>query len=84
MLREIGPQRIYYLYETGISTEHVPPKIICSKQSNPQSVSSEKSANVTIIVGVNAVGNNISPFYVFPGKKWMDELMVGALSPRKM
>ena len=58
-------QRIYNLDETGISTEHAPPKIVCSKESNPQAVTSERSANVTIIAGVNSIGNYIPPFYVF-------------------
>ena len=81
-MRENGlmeaPERIYNFDETGISTEHAPPKIICSKESNPQAVTSERSANVTIIAGVYALGNYIPPFYVFPGKRWMDELMEGA------
>ena len=73
-----APQRIYNIDETGISTEHAPPKIICSKESNPQAVTSERSANVTIIAGANAVGNYIPPFYVFPGKRWTDDLLEGA------
>ena len=81
VMRENGlmeaPERIYNLDETGLSTEHAPPKIICSKESNPQAVTSERSANVTIIAGVNALGNYIPPFYVLPGKRWMDELMEG-------
>ena len=52
-----APQRIYNIDETGIITEHAPPKIICSKESNPQAITSERSANVTIIAGANAVGN---------------------------
>ena len=40
VMRENGlmeaPERIYNLDETGISTEHAPPKIICSKESNPK------------------------------------------------
>ena len=27
--------------------------------------------------GVNAIGNYIPHFYVFPGKRWMDELLEG-------
>ena len=45
--------------ETGISTEHASPKIILYsmlKESNPQDVIPERSANVTIIIRANAVG----------------------------
>ena len=73
-----APQRIYNLDETGISIEHAPPKIVYSKESNPQAVTFERSANITIIAGVNAIGNYIYPFYVFYGKRWMDELLEGA------
>ena len=73
-----APQRTYNLDETGIGTEHAPPKIMCSKERNPQAVASERSANVTIIAGVNVIGNYIPPFYVFPGKRWMDELLEDA------
>jgi hypothetical protein len=69
------PQHIFNVDESGFSTEHRPPKIVCGKQLKPQSVVSEKSKNVTIIGSANAIGNHVPPFYVFPGKRWMDELL---------
>ena len=73
-----APERIFNIDETGISTEHSPPRIVCSKATDPQAVTSPKSSNVTIIAGANALGNHIPPFYVFPGKRWVDELLSGA------
>ena len=58
----------YNIDETGISMEHTPPKIVCSSETNPQAVTSPRQSNVTIIAGANAIGNNIPPFYVIPGK----------------
>lgn len=73
-----SPERIFNIDETGISMEHAPPKIVCASSSNPQAVTSARSSNVTIIAGANAIGNNIPPFYVFPGKRWNDEFLNGA------
>jgi hypothetical protein len=64
------PERIYNIDETGISTQHTPPKIVCDKESKPQTVTSPKSSNVTIIGGANALGNFVPPYYIFPGKRW--------------
>ena len=71
-----APQRNFD--ETGISTEHAPPKIVCAKSTDPQSITSPKSSSATIIAGANAIGNHIPPFYVFPGKRWIDGLLDGA------
>jgi hypothetical protein len=47
------------LKNTGIATEHSPPKVVCSKESKPQAITSARSATVTIISGGNATGNHI-------------------------
>ena len=73
-----APERIFNIDETGISTEHSPPRIVCSKATDPQADTSPKSSNVTIIACVYALGNHIPPFYVFPGKRWVGELLSGA------
>lgn len=72
------PERIFNIDETGVSTEHTPPKIVCSKSVNPQAVTSSRSANITIIAAASATGNHVPPFYVFPGKRWSDQLLQGA------
>ncbi|XP_048250446.1 uncharacterized protein LOC124117724 [Haliotis rufescens] len=76
-LRE-NPERIYDMDETGISTEHAPPKIVCDSTSQPQAVTSPRSSTVTIIGGGNAIGNHIPPYFFFPGKRWNDQFLDGA------
>ena len=72
------PECIYNIEETGVSTEHSPRKIVCSKGTTAQCVTSPRSSNVTIIAGGNAIGNQIPPYFVFPGKRWNKDLMNGA------
>ena len=72
------PERIYNIDETGISTEHTPPKIVCDKDSNPQSVTSPRGSKIAFIAAGNALGNSIPPYYVFPGVRWSDSLLTGA------
>ncbi|XP_060573021.1 uncharacterized protein LOC132730954 [Ruditapes philippinarum] len=75
---ERNPERIYNIDETGINTEHAPPHIVCDATSQPQAVTSPRSSTVTIIGGGNAVGNQIPPYYIFPGKRWNSEFLNGA------
>ena len=73
------PERIFNVDETGINTEHTPPKIVCNKNTKPQAVTSTRSATITIIAGGNALGNYIPPYYIFPGKRWNPEFLTGCL-----
>lgn len=72
------PANIWNLDETGIVTEHSPTNVLCLKGNKPQAISSSRGKTVTIIAGGNAAGNRIPPFYVFPGKRWMDDLLQDA------
>ena len=69
------PSRFFNVDETGIATEHSPPKVVCNKESKPQAITSARSATVTIIAGGNATGNHILPYYIFPGKRWNDPFL---------
>ncbi|XP_060592929.1 uncharacterized protein LOC132747543 [Ruditapes philippinarum] len=73
-----SPERIYNIDETGVSTQHSPPKIVCGKNDKPQAITSPRSSNVTIIGGANALGNHVPPFYIFPGKRFNSQFMEGA------
>jgi hypothetical protein len=73
-----SPQRIFNIDESGFSTEHKPPKIVCGNLTKPQAVTSARTKTVTVIGAANALGNHIPPFYIFPGKRWCDELLEGA------
>ena len=71
-------ERIYNIDETGVSTEHSPPKIVCNVGTNPQAVTSPRSSTVTCIAAGNALGNSVPPYYVFPGARWNDDFLHGA------
>ena len=69
---------IFNVDETGCSTEHNPSKIIGERSTNPQSITSPRSSNVTLIGCGNAAGHIIPPYYVFPGKRWNTSFLEGA------
>ena len=48
--------------ETGNSTVHVSPKIICAKEINDMG----SVGNVTMIVDINAFGSHVRPVLIFP------------------
>jgi len=75
-----APERIWNVDETGFSTEHSPPKIVCAKDAKAQAVTSPRSKNVTMVGGINALGNHAPPFYIFPGKRWQDCFIEGAVA----
>ena len=68
------PSNIWNIDETGIVMEHSPSNVLCLKGYTPQAVTS----TVTIIAAGNAAGTRILPYYVFPGKRWNDDLMTGS------
>lgn len=72
------PQNIYNIDETGVSTEHNPPKVVCDSSIKPQNITSTRSSTVTIIASGNALGNSIPPYYIFPGQRWNEEFLKGA------
>ena len=72
------PQNIFNIDETGVTSEHSPPKIICDKNIKPQNITSARSSTVTIIAAGNALGNSVPPYYVFPGQRWNEDFMKGA------
>lgn len=75
-----APDHIWNIDESGFSTEHSPPKIVCSRDTKAQAVTSPRTKNVTLIGGINAMGNHIPPYYIFPGKQWDDCFIEGAVA----
>jgi hypothetical protein len=73
------PERIFNIDETGINTEHSPPRIVCDKSTKPQDISSTRSAAISIIAGGNSLGNYLPPYYIFPRKRWNPEFVNGSL-----
>ena len=72
------PQNIYNIDETGVSTEHNAPKVVCDSSIKPQNITSTRSSTVTIIASGNALGNSIPPYYIFPGQSWNEEFLKGS------
>ena len=56
------PWKIFNADETGVNTEHSPPKIIC-KDTVPHIITSSRSATVSVIGTGYALGQNIPPCY---------------------
>jgi hypothetical protein len=77
--------RIFNVDETGISTVQKPAKILAPKgQKQVGSVISwERGKNVTVVCAVSAVGQFISPMFIFPRARMNSQLMrdgpVGAI-----
>ena len=63
-----GPDQIWNLDETGCTTVQKPRKILAMKGSKQVGsvVSQERGTLVTVCCAVNALGNHIPPYFVFP------------------
>ncbi|KAH3800497.1 hypothetical protein DPMN_154130 [Dreissena polymorpha] len=49
--------------------------VVCGSECKPQDTTSPRTRTVTIVGGANSIGNQIPPFYVFSGKRWVDQLL---------
>jgi len=72
------PENIWNIDETGLMMEHTPSLVVCGSHTKPQAVTSHRGKTVTIIAAGNAVGSRLPPYFVFPGKRWNDQLLDGA------
>ena len=72
------PHLIYNVDEKSLQPEHKPPKIVSAKHSKTQAVTSGRSKMTTLIGCVNGVGQQVPPFFVFPGARMIDSLLEGA------
>ena len=72
------PNYIFNIDEKGLSTEHKPPKIVTGSLYKAQAITGGKSKTTTLIGGGNGVGQQIPPFFVFPGKRMQEGLLEGA------
>ncbi|XP_045194784.2 uncharacterized protein LOC123550419 [Mercenaria mercenaria] len=75
---EDKPNRIFNVDEKGLNTEHKPPKVVAGKFNKTQAVTSGKSKTTTVIGCVNGIGQQVPPFYIFPGALMIDGLMEGS------
>ena len=74
------PGSIYNVDETGLTTVHKPPKVVAGKGEKQvgQITSAERGVLVTMCGAVNALGNAVPPFMVFPRVNMKDHMIKGA------
>ncbi|KAJ8960684.1 hypothetical protein NQ314_006042 [Rhamnusium bicolor] len=74
------PQNIYNLDETALTTVHNPSNIIGQKglKQIGQVTSGERGVLVTACCFVNATGNSVAPFLIFPRVHFKDRMITGA------
>lgn len=77
-----SPDSIYNVDETGLTTVQKPPKIIAAKGAKQvgQVTSAEQGTLVTTCCAVNAVGNSIPPFLIFP-RVHVKDFMINSAPP---
>lgn len=71
LARGFGPESIWNVDETGVTTVQRPTKVLAEKGAKQVGsvVSQERGILVTVCCGINAIGNHIPPFFVFPRVK---------------
>ncbi|XP_038064724.1 uncharacterized protein LOC119735094 [Patiria miniata] len=75
-----APERIFNVDEKGLKQNHSPPFIVgSSSSSTPLAVTSGRGMTVTIIGAGNALGQQVPPYFVFPGQRMRQELLNGCL-----
>lgn len=71
------PSKVFNVDEKGLSTDHKPPKVVAGKYNKTQAITSGKSQTTTVIGCVNGIGQQVPPFFIFPGARMVDGLMDG-------
>lgn len=71
-------QNVYNCDETGCTTVQACPKVIASKKSKQvgQVTSADRGTTVTICFAVNAIGNVIPPFFIFPRVRYQEHFVL--------
>lgn len=74
-----GPDSIWNIDETGITTVQKPGKVVAKKGEKQvsQTTSAERGVLVTLCCAVNAIGNSIPPFFIFPRVNMKDCFLRG-------
>ncbi|XP_053623521.1 uncharacterized protein LOC128682698 [Plodia interpunctella] len=73
----LGPGDIWNVDETGLTTVHVPNRVIARRgvKNLGQITSAERGALVTVVVAVSALGNMVPPFFIFPRVHFKDHFV---------
>ena len=67
-LYQFLPEDIWNIDETGVTTVHKPTRVIVLKGEKQvgQATFSERGKLITVCNGINAIGNHIPHFMIFP------------------
>lgn len=74
---KLGPESIYNMDETGITTVQKPERIVGRRgfKQIGRITSQERGTLVTLAVAVSAIGNSIPPYFVFPRVHYKDHFL---------
>lgn len=77
---KIGPNDIWNMDETGITTVQRPERIVARRNFKQigRIVSSERGTLVTMALSVSATGNTVPPFFIFPRVHYRDHFINNA------
>lgn len=77
---QFSPEQIYNVDESGITTVHIPPKVVAGKgvKQVGQVTSGERGKLVTIIAAINTIGNTVPPMLIFPRANFKDHMLKGS------
>ena len=71
----IKADRIWNIDETEVKNVHKPEKIIALKGTKQIA---ERGTTVPVCGGINAAGNHIPPYFIFPRVNWQPRMLNGA------
>ena len=73
-----APENIYNMDETGCFTTQNPPKVIALKGARQVGAVTfvERGTLVTMVGTINAIGNTVPPFFIFPRVRFVKESML--------
>lgn len=77
---KFGPEAIYNIDETGLTTVQSTQKVLAVKGCKQvgQMTSAERGTLITLCCTINAIGNSIPPFYIFPRVNFRPYMLSGA------
>jgi len=71
------PHLIFNVDEQGLTTNHKPPHVVAPSSYCPSAVTSGKGKTTTVIGCGSAAGQAIPPYFVFAGKRFHQDLLLG-------
>jgi hypothetical protein len=77
---KLGPEAIWNVDETGITTVQKPGKVVAQKGEKQvgKMTSAERGTLITMCCGINGIGNFIPPFFIFPRVNMKDVFLKGS------